>query len=64
MYGKENTIGVQTNPEEGLVSLFPYYRVFSIATSVGKMNDPCPPVDRPERSVPPPTRGSFWEVIR
>ncbi len=58
MCGKENPIGVQIDPEEGLVSFFPYYRVFLIAKSgfwdfsvgVGSiLNDPYP-------------RGSFWEV--
>ncbi len=59
MYGKENTIGVQTDPEEGLVSFFPYYRVFLIAKSGfwyfsvgGVFERSVPPGDRPERSVP------------
>ncbi len=53
MYGKENTIDVQTDPEEGLVSFFPCYHVFFRGFCT-----PC--MDRPERSAPP--RGSFWEV--
>ncbi len=71
MYGKENTIGVQIDPEEGLVSFFTGIGVFSIAKSgfwdlsggtlFFERSLPPPPCGIVRTIRTPPT-GSFWEV--